>query len=146
MWESKMATALLVTTGCTMLVLASNAWAETGKPSAPANAKESVAASYPSVFEHGPASWYEDGERTANGEEFEPEAMTAAHRTLPLGTLVKVVHPETDRSVVVRVNDRGPYVRGRVIDLSRGAARALGVEGVAPVTIHGLGDGREAEE
>ena len=114
--------------------------------SAPANAKESVAASYPSVFEHGPASWYEDGERTANGEEFEPEAMTAAHRTLPLGTLVKVVQPETDRSVVVRVNDRGPYVRGRVIDLSRGAARALGVEGVAPVTIHGLGDGREAEE
>jgi rare lipoprotein A len=59
---------------------------------------------------------------------------------------VKVVEPETDRSVVVRINDRGPYVRGRVLDLSRGAARALGVDGVAPVTIQELGDGREAEE
>ena len=141
-----MATALLVIVGFATLLSTSDGRAETPKVSSAPNSKESVAASYPSHFEHGTASWYEDGERTATGEKFKPEAMTAAHRTLPLGTLVKVVEPETDRSVVVRINDRGPFVRGRVLDLSRGAARALGVDGVAPVTIQELGDGREAEE
>jgi rare lipoprotein A len=141
-----MATALLVIIGLATLLSTSESRAESSKVSGAANAGESVAASYPSYFQHGTASWYEDGERTATGEKFKPEAMTAAHRTLPLGTLVKVVEPETDRSVVVRINDRGPFVRGRVLDLSRGAARALGVDGVAPVTIQELGDGREAEE
>ena len=141
-----MATALPFLIGLAMLLSTANGSAETTKVSSAPNAVESVAASYPSYFEHGTASWYEDGERTATGEKFKPEAMTAAHRTLPLGTRVKVVEPETDRSVVVRINDRGPFVRGRVLDLSRGAARALGVEGVAPVTIQELGDGREAEE
>ena len=141
-----MATALLVIIGFATLLSTSESRAESSKVSGAANVGESVAASYPSYFEHGTASWYEDGERTATGEKFKPEAMTAAHRTLPLGTLVKVVEPETDRSVVVRINDRGPFVRGRVLDLSRGAARALGVDGVAPVTIQELGDGREVEE
>ena len=141
-----MATALLVIIGFATLLSMSDGRAETPKVSGAQNTGEGVAASYPSYFEHGTASWYEDGERTATGEKFKPEAMTAAHRTLPLGTLVKVVEPETDRSVVVRINDRGPFVRGRVLDLSRGAARALGVEGVAPVTIQELDDGREAEE
>jgi rare lipoprotein A len=141
-----MATALLFLIAFTTLLSTVESRAEASKVSGGPNAGESVAASYPSFFEHGTASWYEDGARTANGEKFKPEAMTAAHRTLPLGTVVKVVEPETDRSVVVRLNDRGPFVRGRVLDLSRGAARALGVEGVAPVTIQELGDGREAEE
>jgi len=96
------------------------------------------AVSDPTVLEQGPASWYEDGERTASGEKFKPDDMTAAHRKLPLGTQVKVVEPETGRSVEVRVNDRGPYVRGRVLDLSRGAARALDIEGVEPVVVRPL--------
>ena len=96
------------------------------------------AVSDPTVLEQGPASWYEDGERTASGEKFKPDDMTAAHRKLPLGTQVQVVQPETGRSVEVRVNDRGPYVRGRVLDLSRGAARALDIEGVEPVVVRPL--------
>jgi rare lipoprotein A len=141
-----MTTPLLFLISFATFLFASEVHAETSKASADSNPGESVAASYPSIFEHGPASWYEDGKRTANGEEFEPDAMTAAHRTLPLGTRLKVVEPQTERSIIVRINDRGPYVRGRIIDLSRGAARALGVKGLAPVMIHGLDDGREAEE
>jgi rare lipoprotein A len=62
-------------------------------------------------------------------------AMTAAHRTLPFGTMVTVVNNHTGRSVVVRINDRGPFVQGRVIDLSPAAARAIGVNGVATVSL-----------
>src|ERR671926_1980444 len=86
----------------------------------------------------GMASWYGpgfQGRRTANGERFNTHALTAAHKTLPLGTRVRVVNKHTGRSVVVRINDRGPYVRGRVIDLSRAAARAIGVSGVAKVAL-----------
>lgn len=91
-------------------------------------------------IQRGPASWYQMGRRTANGEAFNPNAMTAAHRTLPFGTRVRVVHEGTGRSVVVRINDRGPFTRGRVIDLARGAASALGVtrSGVAFVSLHRL--------
>jgi rare lipoprotein A len=64
-----------------------------------------------------------------------PGAMTAAHRTLPFGTQVTVVNRSNGRSAVVRINDRGPFVRGRVIDLSPAAARALGVDGLAPVSL-----------
>lgn len=78
---------------------------------------------------HGIASFYAEGARTANGEHFRPGAMTAAHRTLPFGTHVRVTDADTGRSVVVRINDRGPFVRGRIIDLSRGAASALGMAG-----------------
>ena len=67
------------------------------------------------------------GRRTASGERFNPNGMTAAHRTLPLGTRIRVTNPATGRSVVVRVNDRGPFVRGRILDLSHGAARAIGL-------------------
>jgi rare lipoprotein A len=101
-------------------------------------ASESPASSYPSVFEYGIASWYQVGERTASGEAFNADALTAAHPRLPFGTRVKVVDPRNDRSIVVRINDRGPFIRGRILDLSRGAARALGMRGVAAVTIHGL--------
>ncbi|MBW4612562.1 MAG: septal ring lytic transglycosylase RlpA family protein [Desmonostoc vinosum HA7617-LM4] len=81
------------------------------------------------------------GNRTATGERFNPEGMTAAHRSLPFGTKVRVTNTRNGRSVVVRINDRGPYIRGRIIDLSAGAARLLGMmsSGVAPVRIDVLG-------
>ncbi|MEH2388832.1 MAG: septal ring lytic transglycosylase RlpA family protein [Nostoc sp.] len=81
------------------------------------------------------------GNSTASGQRFNPEGMTAAHRSLPFGTKVRVTNTHNGRSVVVRINDRGPYVRGRVIDLSAGAARILGMmgSGVAPVHIEVLG-------
>jgi len=91
----------------------------------------------------GIASWYDcmqPGECsrhkiTASGERFNPGAMTAAHRTLPFGTMVRVTDLRTGRSVIVRINDRGPFVRGRVIDLSRAAARRLGMGGLTRVRI-----------
>lgn len=67
------------------------------------------------------------GRLTANGERFNMNAMTAAHKTLPFGTKVRVTYPRNGRSVVVRINDRGPFIRGRHIDLSRGAAKKLGM-------------------
>ena len=74
-----------------------------------------------------------DGGRTASGERASPSALTAAHRTLPFGTLVRVTYQ--GRSVVVRINDRGPFVKGRDLDLSEGAARRIGLPGVGRVTI-----------
>jgi rare lipoprotein A len=82
----------------------------------------------------GIASVYSGG-RTASGERMNPGAMTAAHRSLPFGTMVTVTNHSNGRSVVVRINDRGPFVRGRVIDLSPAAAHALGVGGLAPVSL-----------
>jgi rare lipoprotein A len=86
----------------------------------------------------GVASWYGPGfhgRKTANGERFDMNALTAAHRTLPLGTQVRVTNTHTGRSVVVRINDRGPYVGRRVIDLSKASAQAIGVSGLAKVSI-----------
>lgn len=88
----------------------------------------------------GPASFYGsefEGRPTANGERFRPDAMTAAHRTLPFGSKVKVTNLRNGRSVVVRINDRGPFHGNRVIDLSKAAARELGFvrSGTAPVEI-----------
>jgi rare lipoprotein A len=82
----------------------------------------------------GIASVYHGG-ITATGEHMNPNAMTAAHKTLPFGSMVTVVNHRNGRSATVRINDRGPYVRGRVIDLSPGAARVLGVDGLAPVSL-----------
>ncbi|WP_448532762.1 septal ring lytic transglycosylase RlpA family protein [Parathermosynechococcus lividus] len=88
----------------------------------------------------GMASWYGPGfhgARTANGERFNQDAMTAAHKTLPFGTRVRVTNLHNGRSVIVRINDRGPFTPGREIDLSRGAAAAIGLigTGVGPVRI-----------
>ena len=88
----------------------------------------------------GVASVYHDP-ITANGEHMNPNAMTAAHKSLPIGSIVTVHNKRNGRSVTVRINDRGPYVTGRVIDLSPGAARVIGMDGLAPVslTVNGRG-------
>ncbi|AEI37104.1 MAG: septal ring lytic transglycosylase RlpA family protein [Zymomonas mobilis subsp. pomaceae] len=97
----------------------------------------------PHYNEVGYASWYGDdfaGHPTAIGEKFSPNGISAAHKTLPLPCYVEVTNLETGRHLVVRVNDRGPFVQGRIIDLSRGAARALGIEkkGTARVRVKRL--------
>ena len=89
--------------------------------------------------EQGIASYYGrklEGHKTASGERYDPEKLTAAHRTLPFGTIVEVTRTD-GRSVRVRINDRGPFVKGRVIDLSRSAAKEIGLlrDGVADVTV-----------
>jgi len=91
----------------------------------------------------GRASWYGPGfagRATANGERFDPAGLTAAHRDLPFGTPVRVTNLHNGRTVVVTINDRGPYVKGRLLDVSLGAARALGMlrRGVASVLIQPL--------
>ena len=91
----------------------------------------------------GLASWYGadfQGRKTASGEAFNRRELTAAHRSWPFGTVVQVIHRETGRSVVVRINDRGPFVPNRIIDLSEAAARQIGVagEGVVPVELRVL--------
>jgi rare lipoprotein A len=92
-------------------------------------------------IQRGHASWYGPGfhgRRTANGEVFNTNALTAAHRTLPFGTRVRVVNEKTGRSVIVRINDRGPFIKGRVIDLARSAAQQIGMAGVATVSLYRL--------
>lgn len=99
--------------------------------------------------QRGAASYYADffaGRLTANGERYDPNAYTAAHRTLPFGSIVRVVYEKTGAWVLVRINDRGPYVKGRVIDLSRQAAKRLSMirDGVVGVRVELLerGDGK----
>ncbi|KRA00090.1 hypothetical protein ASD64_00465 [Mesorhizobium sp. Root157] len=84
-----------------------------------------VADSY-AAAQCGRASWYALHSRTASGERMNPSALTAAHRTLPFGTRIKVTNRKNGKSVVVRINDRGPFIKGRVLDLSKGAANRLG--------------------
>jgi rare lipoprotein A len=81
------------------------------------------------VASHGLASFYTEGTQTANGEKFDTHELTAAHRTLPFGTRLRVTNVATGRSVTVRVNDRGPFVPGRVVDVSYSAAQTLGMVG-----------------
>lgn len=102
-----------------------------GCPAAPARAEP------PEV---GVASWYgprHHGRRTANGARFDMHALTAAHRSLPFGTVIRVTNLRNRRTVSATVTDRGPYLRGRIIDLSAGAAKAIGMErqGLAVVRI-----------
>jgi len=92
------------------------------------------------IYQRGKATWYGGrfhGRKTASGEKFDKGALTAAHKKLPFGTKVRVENQANGRSVVVRINDRGPYGKGRVIDVSEAAAQKLGMikRGVAPVTI-----------
>ncbi|WP_394808226.1 septal ring lytic transglycosylase RlpA family protein [Nitrosomonas sp.] len=92
--------------------------------------------------EVGHASWYgsESGNRTAMGTRFIPQGLTAAHKTLPLPSKVRVTNLHNGRHVDVLVNDRGPFKKGRIIDLSHGAAKKIGLHGVAKVRIEHLGD------
>lgn len=95
------------------------------------------------VIGSGEASYYGDefaGQETASGEHFNPAEMTAAHRTLPLGSRVRVTNEQNGRSVIVRVNDRGPYTKGRIMDVSEGAAQKLGMtdSGTAQVELEVL--------
>lgn len=90
------------------------------------------------------ASWYGEqfhGRQTASGERYDMEAMTAAHRTLPFGTVLKVTRPSNGRTVTVTINDRGPFIKGRDLDLSKGAARKLDMlkDGVASVYVTQVG-------
>lgn len=108
---------------------------------APARTPPSPAPPEPGFLQEGIASWYGpgfEGRPTASGEVFDPGQLTAAHRTLPFGTRLRVVHVASGREVVVRINDRGPFIRGRVIDLSRAAAQRLNMiaEGTARVRLH----------
>ena len=107
--------------------------------------------SYVSAQHHGgqsdgKASYYADryhGRTTASGERFDVDALTAAHKSLAFGTVVRVTNLNNGKSVTVRINDRGPYVGGRVIDLSPAAARRIDMirDGVVPVKLHVLRDG-----
>lgn len=94
-----------------------------------------------SEFQSGVASYYWQPQRVASGGWFNPNAMTAAHKTLPFGTRVRVTNRNNGRSVVVTINDRGPYIAGRVIDLSSAAAGVVGMKGsgIAPVSVAVLG-------
>jgi len=89
----------------------------------------------------GTASYYKHGQMVASGAQFNPSALTAAHRTLPFGTRVRVTHLGSGRSVEVRINDRGPFIAGRIIDLSKAAAQVIGLtaSGVARVSMTILG-------
>jgi rare lipoprotein A len=84
---------------------------------------------------HGVASFYTEGTQTASGERYNPSELTAAHPTLPFGTKLRVTNTTTGRSVTVRVNDRGPYVAGRVVDVSYSAASALGMVGAGTAKV-----------
>jgi peptidoglycan lytic transglycosylase len=92
----------------------------------------------PAEDQTGVASVYstESGSGTANGQKLNREALTAAHRTLPFGTKVKVTNKSNGRSVIVTINDRGPFMRGRIIDVSPAAARVLGFSGLTHVTVN----------
>jgi rare lipoprotein A len=85
----------------------------------------------------GLASYYWEGARVATGAKFDPNGLTAAHRSLPFGTRLRVSDPKTRRSVIVTINDRGPFIQGRVLDLSLGAARVLGIESRGVSHVHG---------
>lgn len=94
----------------------------------------------PALAQCGRASWYALNSRTASGERMDPAAMTAAHRSLPFGSKVRVTDQRSGRAVTVRINDRGPFIQGRVIDLSKGAAEKLGFlrAGHTPICIERL--------
>ena len=121
-------------------------YVKTGKPYQIAGRWYYPLSSADGYNETGTASWYGTkfhGKKTANGERYDMHAMSAAHKTLPMPTMVRVTNLNNGRSVIVRVNDRGPFVKSRIIDLSYAAARALGYdsEGTAPVRVEALSQG-----
>lgn len=118
---------------------------ETSSREGPAPSRGERPAERPAGVTQGLASWYGgadglNGARTASGEPFDPASYTAAHRTLPFGTRVRVTFLKTGKSTIVRVNDRGPFVAGRILDISRAAAAEIGLQryGVGKVAIEVL--------
>jgi rare lipoprotein A len=115
---------------------------ETAAPqSDPVKKNEKPAAEWPLTTVTGIASYYGKefhGRKTANGETFDMNAMTAAHRTLPFGTMVRVTNLSNDQSVTVRINDRGPFIKGRIIDLSYGAAKTIDLLSIGQVKLEVL--------
>ena len=94
-------------------------------------------AAEPGSVQRGRASWYHEAQRTASGGRFDPNGLTAAHRTLPFGTMVRVTNVRNKRFAVVRINDRGPFTKGRILDVSKAAAKELQMinSGTAMVTV-----------
>jgi rare lipoprotein A len=107
----------------------------------PAGGKKSLGDGHRPSGMHGMASYYWEPQAVASGGRFNPNGMTAAHKSLPFGTRVRVTHLGNGRSVEVKINDRGPYVAGRIIDLSKAAAGIIGMtaQGVARVAVEVLG-------
>jgi rare lipoprotein A len=98
-----------------------------------------VATSSAAFVQDGIASYYAEefhGRKTSNGETYDMNDLTAAHQTLPFGTIVKVTNKATGRSVIVRINDRGPFLKDRIIDLSKGAAEKIGMIGPGTAEVH----------
>ncbi|WP_200208410.1 septal ring lytic transglycosylase RlpA family protein [Micromonospora coerulea] len=114
---------------------ASRSKARTASPKPTATATRTASAA--KVVDTGScgASFYDEGQMTANGETFNPDALTAAHKTLPFNTKVRVTNPANGRSVTVRINDRGPYIDGRCLDLSRAAFAAIASVGLGEVDV-----------
>jgi len=123
--------------------------AEQTPPAAPPSASSGAVA--PGFVQTGMASWYgawHRGRATANGEPFDDRAFTAAHRSLPFGTVLRVTNLASGRVVTVRINDRGPYIQGRILDLSAAAAKALGITrgGVARVRIEQIASSKSPDD
>ncbi|MDG4807028.1 septal ring lytic transglycosylase RlpA family protein [Micromonospora sp. WMMD1120] len=114
---------------------ASRSRARTASPKPSPTVKKTKAAA--KVLESGScgASFYSDGQLTANGESFNPDALTAAHKTLPFNTKVRVTNPANGKSVTVRINDRGPFIDGRCLDLSRAAFATIASVDVGALTV-----------
>lgn len=153
-----LAAAAVLLSGCTEIMLGSHVWKKgTTKGDCAPEGYQKVGNPYlidgvrytpietsQGYSERGIASWYGDdfhGKATANGECYNMYAFTAAHRTLPLPTIARITNLENNRSVVVKINDRGPFARGRILDLSYAAAQSLGVvrNGTAPVLVEAIG-------
>ncbi|MEV0722001.1 septal ring lytic transglycosylase RlpA family protein [Micromonospora purpureochromogenes] len=114
---------------------ASRARTRTATPKASATTKKAAPKS--TVVDSGScgASFYDEGQLTANGETFNPDALTAAHKTLPFNTRVRVTNPDNGRSVTVRINDRGPFIEGRCLDLSRAAFETIASVSLGELTV-----------
>jgi len=124
---------------CGSPAVVSNSTAGNRHPAPARTAKHILSAtkSAAKTSSYGVASFYKDDTETASGEKFDPDQLTAAHRTLPFGTRLRVTNVETGRSVTVRINDRGPYIPGRSVDLSYSAADTIGMveRGVTKVKV-----------
>jgi rare lipoprotein A len=132
------ATNTAVAEGVTKTKVASE---ERNRSSPPTNRNRHRALRTAASGQIGTASYYQHGQMVASGARFNPGALTAAHRTLPFGTRVRVTHLGSGRSVEVRINDRGPFIAGRIIDLSKAAAALIGLtaSGVGRVSMTVLG-------